>query len=78
MNAISKNRINYLIIELSNKKKDVYDLLTKCFKKNDVVTIQYVKRFNKNVHKAILAVESGSMDNFEFSLNQMIELKFKV
>jgi threonine dehydratase len=61
LNAISKNRINYLIVELSNKKSGVYDLLTKCFRKNDVVSIQYVKRFNKNVHKAVLSVESASI-----------------
>lgn len=38
----------------------MYDLLTKCFKKTDVISIQYVKHANKDANQALLAVESPS------------------
>lgn len=34
----------------------MYDLLTKCFQKNDVVSIQYVKHANKETNQAVLGV----------------------
>lgn len=56
----------------------MYELLSKCFKKNDVISIQYVKHANKEVNQAILAVESPNQENVEYTLTQMMELKLKV
>lgn len=56
----------------------MHELLTKCFQKTDVLAIQYVKHANKDVNQVILAVESPCQENVEYSLNQMVELKFKV
>ena len=47
LNAISKGYKNYYIIEFPNRKKGMFDLLSKCFKKTDVVSVQYVKHTNK-------------------------------
>lgn len=41
----------------------MYDLLTKCFQKTDVLAIQYVKHANKDVNQVILAVESPCQEN---------------
>lgn len=63
MNVISKGYKNYYIVEFPNKKKGMYDLLTKCFQKTDVLAIQYVKHANKDVNQVILAVESPCQEN---------------
>ncbi len=60
LNVISKGNKNYYIVQFPNKKKGMYELLTKCFKKTDVIAVQYVKHQNKDINQAILAVESPS------------------
>ena len=47
MNVISKGYKNYYIIEVPNKKNGIYELITGCFKVNDVITIQYNRKVNK-------------------------------
>lgn len=56
MNVISKGYKNYYIIEVPNKKNAMYELITGCFKVNDVITIQYNRKINKETSQALLAV----------------------
>lgn len=60
LNVISKGYKNYYIVEIPNKKKAMYDLLTKCFGKKDMISIQYVKSHSKDTNHALIAVESPS------------------
>lgn len=63
LNVISKGHKNYYIVELPNRKKGVFDLLSKCFQKTDVVSIQFVKHTNKEMNQAVLGVESPCQEN---------------
>lgn len=47
MSAISKGIKNFYIIEIDNRKNVVYELMTNCFKSNDIISIQYSQRFGK-------------------------------
>lgn len=75
---ISKGYKNFYIVEFPNKKKAMYELLTKCFKKTDVISIQYVKHQNKDSNQAILAVESISQSDVEESVTKMLDLEYRV
>lgn len=44
MSLISKGYKNCYLIELPNKKNIVYELITKCFKDTDIISIQYSKK----------------------------------
>ena len=78
LNVISKGYKNYYIIEMANRKKAIYDLITNCFKKTDAVSIQYSKNPNKEINAVLLSVESPSQEDVEEYVNLMLENKFKV
>lgn len=44
MSLISKGYKNCYLIELPNKKNIVYELITRCFKDSDIISIQYSKK----------------------------------
>lgn len=45
--AISKGIKNHYHIHLPNRRGVMHDLITKCFKKTDIVSVQYSQRFGK-------------------------------
>lgn len=47
MSMISKGYRNYYIVDFQRKKGDLYNLITKCFKKTDVLSIQYSRKIGK-------------------------------
>ncbi len=47
MSMISKGIKNHYILGVPNKKNVIYDIITKCFKPTDLITIQYSQRFAK-------------------------------
>ena len=63
---------------MPNKKRAIYDLLTKCFKKTDVISIQFSKNPNKDVNPVLLSVESPSQEDVEEHMNLMLENHYKV
>jgi methylaspartate ammonia-lyase len=77
MSMISKGYKNYYIVEVPNKKSNIYDLITKCFKVNDVISIQYNRKINKEASQALLAVESPTQENVENSIELMKEMNYK-
>jgi threonine dehydratase len=44
MSLISKGYKNCYLIELPNKKNIFYELITRCFKDSDIISIQYSKK----------------------------------
>ena len=54
--AISKGIKNHYHIHLANKQGVMYDLITKCFKNTDVISIQYSQRFGKESSQLLLSV----------------------
>lgn len=56
MSMISKGYRNYYIIDFPRKKGDLYNLIVKCFKKTDVLSIQYSRKPTKEVNQALIAV----------------------
>lgn len=77
MSMISKGYKNYYIVEVPNKKSSIYDLITKCFKVNDMISIQYNRKINKEASQALLAVESPTQENVENSIELMKEMNYK-
>ena len=63
---------------MPNKKRAIYDLLTKCFKKTDVISIQFSKNPNKDVNPVLLSVESPSQEDVEEHMSLMLENHYKV
>lgn len=47
MNAMSKGYKNYYIVEVPNKMGAMYQLITKCFKVDDIISIQYNRKISK-------------------------------
>ena len=78
LNVISKGYKNYYIIEMPNKKRAIYDMITKCFKITDLVSIQYSKNPNKETNPVLLSVESPSQEDMEEHMAKMLENKLKV
>lgn len=77
MNVIAKGYKNYYIFEVPNKKGAMYEIITKCFNVNDVITVQYSRKINKQTNQALLAVESPTAENVENSVNLLNSLKLK-
>lgn len=65
MNSMAKGYKNFFMINLPNKSSALYDLIVKCFKKTDVITIQYSRNLNKNSTHTLIAVESLTQDDVE-------------
>lgn len=77
MSMISKGYKNYYIVEVPNKKNSIYDLITKCFQVNDMISIQYNRKINKEASQALLAVESPTQENVENSIELIKEMNYK-
>jgi len=60
MAAISKGIKNHYHIQLPNKKNVMYEMLTKCFKATDIISIQYSQKLGKESSHALLSIESQS------------------
>ena len=76
MYAISKGYKNYYIVEIPNKMGAMYELITKCFKVDDIISVQYNRKINKEISQALLSVESPSEENVEESINLLNSLKY--
>jgi len=73
---VSKGYKNFYIINAPNKKGVVYDLISKCFKSTDMISIQYSQRMGKETSQILLSVESVSQEDVEHSIIKMNENKY--
>jgi hypothetical protein len=76
MSMVSKGYKNFYIINAPNKKGVVYDLISKCFKSTDMISIQYSQRMGKETSQILLSVESVSQEDVEHSIIKMNENKY--
>ena len=47
MAMVSKGIKNYLQFRLPNRRNVIYELITKCFKESDIISIRYSQKFGK-------------------------------
>ena len=73
MSSMAKGYKNFFMINLPNKRNAVYGLIVKCFKKTDVITIQYSRNSNKNSTHTLIAVESLTQNDVEDYINKFNE-----
>jgi threonine dehydratase len=71
--AISKGIKNHYHIHLPNRPGILYDFLTKCFKKTDIVSVQYSQRFGKEESQLLISVESRTQEDVEEYIEKMVE-----
>lgn len=71
--AISKGIKNHYHIHLPNRQGILYDFLTKCFKKTDIVSVQYSQRFGKEESQLLISVESRTQEDVEEYIEKMVE-----
>jgi threonine dehydratase len=74
--AISKGIKNHYHIHLPNRTGAMYDLIAKCFKKTDIISVQYSQRFGKESSQLLLSVESVTQEDVEEYIEKMVEGKF--
>lgn len=55
----------------------VYDLITKCFKPTDIISIQYSQRIGKDTSQVLLSVESQTQEDVEQYIEKLVESKFQ-
>lgn len=77
LSTISKGWKHYYIVELPNRKGAAFDLIYRCFKKTDMISIQYYRKPTKDINQALLAVESVCQEDVEDSMRNMVENKLK-
>lgn len=65
LSMISKGYKNYYMIDFPNKKGCIYDIITKCFKRTDILSIQYTRKITKDTNQALIAVESPTQEDVE-------------
>jgi threonine dehydratase len=76
MAAISKGIKNHYHVHLSNRWGAMHDLITKCFKKTDIISVQYSQRFGKESSQLLLSVESVTQEDVEEYIEKMVDGKF--
>ena len=77
MSMVSKGKKNHFQFRLPNRKNIIFELITKCFKETDVISISYSQNFGKESSQAVLSVESRSEDDVEEYLEKLIEHKYQ-
>ena len=60
---VSKGKKNHFQFRLPNKRGVVYELIEKCFKETDIISIFYTQRFGKEESQAVLSVESRTEED---------------
>jgi threonine dehydratase len=74
--AISKGIKNHYHVHLPNRSGVIHDLITKCFKKTDIISVQYSQRFGKESSQLLLSVESVTQEDVEEYIEKMVDGKF--
>ena len=65
MAMVSKGIKNHFQFRLPNRKNVIFELMTKCFKESDIISISYSKKIGKEESQAVLSVESQTEDDVE-------------
>ncbi len=71
--AISKGIKNHYHIRLSHKKHTLCDLIIDCFKPTDIISIQYSRKFGKDMSQVLLSVESECQKDVEDTIDKLEE-----
>ena len=77
MAMVSKGKKNHFQFRLPNRKNVIYELMTKCFKETDIISISYSQKFGKEESQAVLSVESLCEDDVEEYLEKLVENKYQ-
>jgi threonine dehydratase len=65
MAMVSKGIKNHFQFRLPNRQNVMYELITKCFKPTDIISIHYSRSFGKEESQAVLSVESRRQEDVE-------------
>ena len=77
MAMVSKGIKNHFQFQLPNRKNVVYELITKCFKPTDIISVHYSQRFGKEESQALISVESSHQEDVEAYLEKLVENKYR-